>query len=175
MLFDARLRPAYSPARVNRALVTNGRIGCVGLSHIHNEYPYQRYEQQNEGFMTGLKSRQFLCECVQNFSDLFPTSPTHSTYLALPQPKFLQRTKNVFNILNPPSPHFKLLQCTSKHFKTFPTHFKTSLKCFRLLQPTPNVFNKPETSHMLKNPLQHIKIFFKNDLPHTKHTSILRN
>src|SRR6218665_3205001 len=130
MLFDARLRPAYSPARVNRALVTNGRIGCVGLSHIHNEYPYQRYEQQNEGFMTGLKSRQFLCECVQNFSDLFPTSPTHSTYLALPQPKFLQRTKNVFNILNPPSPHFKLLQCTSKHFKTFPTHFKTSLKCF---------------------------------------------
>src|SRR6218665_3993722 len=60
MLFDLRLRPAYSPARVNRALVTNGRIGtrqgCMGLSHIHNEYPYRRYEQQSQGFMTGLKS-----------------------------------------------------------------------------------------------------------------------
>src|SRR6218665_1745484 len=60
MLFDARLRPAYSLVRVNRALVTNGRIGtrqgCMGLSHIHNEYPYRRYEQQNQGFMTGLKS-----------------------------------------------------------------------------------------------------------------------
>ena len=33
MHFDTRLRPAYSLARVNRALVTNGRIGCVGLSH----------------------------------------------------------------------------------------------------------------------------------------------
>src|SRR6218665_336167 len=56
MLFDVRLRPAYSLARVNRALVTNGRIGCVGLSLIHNEYPYRRYEQHNQGFMTGLKS-----------------------------------------------------------------------------------------------------------------------
>src|SRR6218665_1775745 len=60
MLFDACLRPAYSRARVNRALVTNGRIftcqGCMGLSHIHNEYPYRRYEQQNQGFMTGLES-----------------------------------------------------------------------------------------------------------------------
>ena len=27
-----------------------------GLSHIHNEYPYRRYEQQNRGFMTGLMS-----------------------------------------------------------------------------------------------------------------------
>src|SRR6218665_2342747 len=60
MLFDASLRPAYSLAKVNRALVTNGRIdtrqGCMGLSHIHNEYPYRQYEQQNQGFMTGLKS-----------------------------------------------------------------------------------------------------------------------
>ena len=56
MLFDARLRPAYSLARVNRALVTNGQISCVGLSHIHNEYPYRQYEQHNQGFMTGLKS-----------------------------------------------------------------------------------------------------------------------
>ena len=60
MLFDARLRPAYSPARVNRALVTNGQIGtcqgCMGLSHIHNEYPYRRYEQQNQGFLMGLES-----------------------------------------------------------------------------------------------------------------------
>src|SRR6218665_671119 len=60
MLFDSRLRPAYSPVRVNRALVTNGRIGtrqgCMGLSHIHNGYPYRQYEQQNQGFMTGLKS-----------------------------------------------------------------------------------------------------------------------
>src|SRR6218665_577608 len=60
MLFDTRLRPAYSPARVNRALVTNERIGtrqgCMVLSHIHNKYPYRRYEQQNQGFMTGLKS-----------------------------------------------------------------------------------------------------------------------
>src|SRR6218665_2965618 len=60
MLVDASLRPAYSPARVNRALATNGRIdtrqGCMGLSHIHNEHPYRWYEQQNEGFMTGLKS-----------------------------------------------------------------------------------------------------------------------
>src|SRR6218665_3686658 len=60
MLFDARLRPAYSPARVNRALVMTGRIGtrqgCMGLSHIHNEYPYQRYEQQNQEFTTGLES-----------------------------------------------------------------------------------------------------------------------
>jgi len=60
MLFDASLRPAYSSARVNRALVTNGRIdtrqGCMGLSRIHDEYPYRRYEQQNQGFMTGLKS-----------------------------------------------------------------------------------------------------------------------
>jgi len=40
---------AFDAARVDRALVTNGRIstrqGCVGLSHIHNEYPYRRYEQ----------------------------------------------------------------------------------------------------------------------------------
>src|SRR6218665_1340842 len=60
MLLDSRLRPCYSPARVNRVLVTNGRIGtrqsCMGLSHMHNEYPYQQYEQQNQGFMTGLKS-----------------------------------------------------------------------------------------------------------------------
>jgi len=60
MLFDACLRPAYSRARVNRALVTNGRIftrqGCMGLSHIHNEYPYRRYEQQNQVFVTGLES-----------------------------------------------------------------------------------------------------------------------
>ena len=38
MLFDARLKPAYSLARVNRALVTNVRIGtrqgCMGLFHI---------------------------------------------------------------------------------------------------------------------------------------------
>ena len=44
MVFDARERPAYSPTRVNRALVTNGRIdtrqGCMGLSHINNEYPF---------------------------------------------------------------------------------------------------------------------------------------
>src|SRR6218665_1549331 len=56
MFFDALLKPAYSPARVNRALVMNGRIGtrqgCMGLSHIHNEYPYRRYEQQNQEFMT---------------------------------------------------------------------------------------------------------------------------
>src|SRR6218665_1790470 len=64
MLFDSRLRPAYSysPARVNRALVTNGQIGtcqgCMRLSRIHNEYPYRRYEQQNHGFMT--VSRQFV-------------------------------------------------------------------------------------------------------------------
>src|SRR6218665_2645132 len=60
MLFDARLRPAYSPARVNRAQVTNGQIGtcqgCMGLPHIHDEYPYRRYEQQNQGFLTGLES-----------------------------------------------------------------------------------------------------------------------
>src|SRR6218665_3246106 len=60
MLFYARLRPAYSPTRVNRALVTNGQIGtrqgCMGLSHIHDEYPYRRYEQQNLGFTTGLES-----------------------------------------------------------------------------------------------------------------------
>ena len=55
MLFDAHLRPAYSPARVNRALVTNGRIG-TRQGHIHNEYAYLRYEQQNQGFMTGLES-----------------------------------------------------------------------------------------------------------------------
>jgi len=57
MLFDARLRPAYFH---QRALVTNGRIGthqgCMGLSHINNEYPYQQYEQQNQVFVTGLKS-----------------------------------------------------------------------------------------------------------------------
>jgi len=45
--------------RVNRAMVTNGRIGirqgCMGLSH-NNEYHYRPYEQQNQGFMTGLKS-----------------------------------------------------------------------------------------------------------------------
>jgi len=52
MLFDARRRPAYSQARVNRALVSNGRIG----TRTHNEYPYRRYEQQNQGFMTGLES-----------------------------------------------------------------------------------------------------------------------
>src|SRR6218665_1348930 len=28
----------------------------MGLSHIHNEYPYRRCEQQNQGFMTGLES-----------------------------------------------------------------------------------------------------------------------
>ena len=28
----------------------------MGLSRIHNEYPYRRYEQQNQGFMTGLES-----------------------------------------------------------------------------------------------------------------------
>src|SRR6218665_2342763 len=60
MVFDVRLRPAYSPARVNEVLVTNGRIGtrqsCMGLSRIHNEYPYRRYEQQNQGFMTGYES-----------------------------------------------------------------------------------------------------------------------
>jgi len=28
----------------------------MGLSHIHNEYPYGRYEQENQGYMTGLKS-----------------------------------------------------------------------------------------------------------------------
>ena len=63
MLFDARIRPAYSPARVNRALVTNGRIGtrqvCMLLSHIHNEYPYRRYEQQNQGWNPAV-SRQFM-------------------------------------------------------------------------------------------------------------------
>ena len=31
------------------------RQGCMGLSHIHNER-YRRYEQQNQGFMTGLES-----------------------------------------------------------------------------------------------------------------------
>ena len=40
MLFDALLKPAYSPARVNRALVMNGRIGtlqgCMGLIYIIN-------------------------------------------------------------------------------------------------------------------------------------------
>jgi len=60
MLFNASLGPAYSLARVNRALVSNGRIdthqGCMGLSHMYKEYPYRRYEQQNEGFMAGLKS-----------------------------------------------------------------------------------------------------------------------
>ena len=60
MLFDASLGPAYSLARVNRALVTNGRIGtrqgCMGLSHMYKEYLYRRYEQQNQGFMTGLES-----------------------------------------------------------------------------------------------------------------------
>jgi len=28
----------------------------MGMSHILNEYPYRRYEQQNQGFMTGFKS-----------------------------------------------------------------------------------------------------------------------
>jgi len=77
MLFDARLRPASSPARVNRALVTNERIGtrqgCMGLSHIHNEYPYRRYEQQNQGFASRdrvriLQSPDSLCnrgQCVK--------------------------------------------------------------------------------------------------------------
>jgi len=59
MLFDARLRPAYSPSRVNRALVMNGQIGtrqgCMGPSHIHNEYPTDD-EQRNQGFMPGLES-----------------------------------------------------------------------------------------------------------------------
>jgi len=28
----------------------------MGLSHMHNEYHYRRYEQQNQGFMSGLES-----------------------------------------------------------------------------------------------------------------------
>src|SRR6218665_2958624 len=61
MLFDACPRPAYSPARVNRSLVANWYAS--GLSHIHNEYPYRRYEQHNQGFMAGLNpiaSRQYM-------------------------------------------------------------------------------------------------------------------
>src|SRR6218665_1713032 len=51
------------------ALVTNGRIGthqgCMGLGcpHIHNEYPYRQYEQQNQGFMTGLESYSVQTTC----------------------------------------------------------------------------------------------------------------
>jgi len=55
MHLDSRLNQL-----IHRRVSTNGRIGTrqgyMELSHKHNKYPYRRYEQHNQGFMTGLKS-----------------------------------------------------------------------------------------------------------------------
>jgi len=59
------------------------RMGCMRLSHIHNEYPYRRYEEQNEGFMTGLKSYsvQTIYVTAENVLNMFQW---HSGVFRLP-------------------------------------------------------------------------------------------
>src|SRR6218665_3829520 len=62
------------------------RQGCMGLPHIHNEYPYRRYDQHNQGFMTGLKSYSVQTIYVTAVNVQYICRYMHTMLICLSQP-----------------------------------------------------------------------------------------